>query len=157
MTFREAVESCAPIRTFYRSGLRAMGDRRACVSCDNTRSLTGSVDLDHALRRLYPESPRWDYGIGFRPASQSEVAVWVEIHPASSTHVEDVLSKLRWLRAWLAREAPALMAITKGGFYWIAPAGPIAITADSPQAKRLAANGLKGPRRSLELRAAASA
>jgi len=152
MTFQEAVLNCLLLRSFYKSGLQALGNHSQCISCGHTRSLTGSVDLDRAMKNHFSESPRWDYGIGFRPPNGKEVALWIEIHPASSTHVDEVLRKLNWLRDWLDKNATALKSLTRGGgYYWIAADGRIAITRDSPQAKRLARHGLRGPLRKLEL------
>jgi hypothetical protein len=75
----------------------------------------------------------------------------VEVHPASSDHVAKVLEKLAWLRQWLRSEAPNLDRLTRGGFYWIATDGRVAISRDSQQAKRLAKAGIHGPKRVLAL------
>ncbi|NMC21244.1 MAG: hypothetical protein GYA33_12590 [Thermogutta sp.] len=152
MTFEQAVRACPLLRSLYQRGLAALGSHSGCVSCNDPRRLTGSVDLDGATQKAFPDSPRWDYGIGFRPPKGKEVALWIEIHPASSTHVDEVLKKLNWLRDWLDKNAKALQNLTKqGGYYWIAPDGRIAVTPNSPQAKRLAKEGLRGPLRGLKL------
>jgi hypothetical protein len=62
-----------------------------------------------------------------------------------------MLEKLRWLKEWLRTQAPALEALTQDDYYWVSTDGTIAITPDSPQAKRLAAAGLRGPMRVLPL------
>ena len=56
------------------------------VACTDSRRLTGSIDLDTALRRDRPNDNRWGYGLGYKPANGSEQAVWIEVH---STPVSD--------------------------------------------------------------------
>jgi hypothetical protein len=108
------------------------------------------VNVDEALKPVQPNATRWDYGVGFRRGA-TETAVWVEIHPASSTSIADMLKKLVWLKNWLNAEAPELMALTRGDYYWVSTDATIAITPNSRQAKQLAAVGLKGPTRVLNL------
>ncbi len=151
MSFREAIRATPSVATAYHSGLQALltADRDR-ISCNRPRKLTGSLHLDAALVAAQPQSPRWDYGIGYR-TSHEEWAIWVEVHPASSTSIVEVLTKLEWLKGWLQTDAPKLHDLTRGEYYWIATDGRVAITANSPQARRLAANGLRGPMRRLLL------
>jgi hypothetical protein len=151
MSFREAVEATPSVCRHYQPGLQALsqGDAK-CIRCRKPRRLTGSINVDRALQSTEPNAPRWDYGIGYRRGNK-EVAVWVEVHPASSKHVTDVMNKLKWLKDWLRTQAPALAALTQGDYYWVSTDGTIAITPNSPQAKRLAAAGLRGPMRFLQL------
>lgn len=152
MTFRQAVEATPSVAAHYQKGLWALsaGDT-ARIRCANTRRLTGSVNVDSALQAAEPNAPRWDYGIGYCRGN-NDVAVWVEVHPASSTSITDMLRKLQWLRDWLRTQAPALAALTQGDYYWVSTDATIAITPNSPQAKRLAAAGLRGPMRVLHLK-----
>lgn len=151
MTFRQAVEATSSVAAHYQPGLQALSaDDAARIRCANTRRLTGSVNVDGALQAAEPNAHRWDYGIGVRRGNK-EAAIWVEVHPASSTSITDVLNKLRWLRNWLHTQAPALDSLSQGDYYWVSNNAPIAITPNSPQAKRLAAEGLRGPRRMLHL------
>ena len=64
MTFEAAVEAAPhPVNAAYRRGKQALGSRhRGLVTCQNTRRLTGSVDLASALRQERPNDIRWDYG-----------------------------------------------------------------------------------------------
>jgi hypothetical protein len=151
MNFRKAVEATASVQAHYRPGLQALaaGDADR-IQCDNPRRLTGSVNVDQALQAAEPDEPRWDYGIGLR-RNNAECAIWVEVHPASSTSITDMLNKLQWLRKWLRAQAPALAALTQSDYYWVSTDATIAITPNSPQARRLAAAGLVGPRRVLKL------
>lgn len=151
MTFQKAVEATPSVGHAYRPGLQALPNAHARrIRCADTRRLTGSINLDSALRETKSDKPRWDYGIGLRRKSK-EAAVWVEVHPASSTSITDMLAKLQWLRKWLRTEAQSLEALTQGDFYWLATDGKISITPNSPQAKRLASVGLRGPMRVLRL------
>jgi len=151
MTFRQAVEATPSVAAHYRAGLQALpaGDA-ARIRCTNTRRLTGSVNVDRALQATEPDAPRWDYGIGFCRGS-NEAAVWVEVHPASSRSITDMLNKLQWLRDWLRTQAPALEELTQSDYFWVSTDATIAITPNSPQARRLAAAGLRGPIRVLRL------
>jgi hypothetical protein len=105
MTFIEAVNRTPSIRDHLKHGLRALKNAdRGRVSCDGRR-LRGSVDIDSALRVLLPNEKRWDYAIGLANAGQQDSVLWLEVHSASSLHVDEVLSKLRWLRDWLGTSA----------------------------------------------------
>lgn len=113
--------------------------------------------MDGALAETRPNEPRWDYGIGHRVReSGEERAVWVEIHPASSKNVGEVLEKLAWLKRWLEEEAPDLDRITNASrgeksFVWVATRAKVAIPKTSRQARQLAQAGLDFPTRRLDL------
>ena len=119
--------------------------------------MTGSLDLDSALVRepRHADAPRRDYGIGYRPRRGDERAIRVEVHPASTSNVAEVLAKLDWLRRWLSDEAPRLGAMTgtagaPKSFVRVAVGG-VRIQRGSPQARRLSAAGLDMPRQRLSL------
>jgi len=140
----------------FREGLQALkGGHRARVVCENPRCLTGSVDLDQALVSRRPAEPRWDYGIGIQNPQEKERAIWVEVHPAATSNVNEVINKFRWLQNWLKTEAPGLDRLTRGiagetCFYWVATSG-VNIRKGSPQAHQLAAAGLDFPRRQIQI------
>jgi len=142
MTFSEAVSRTPSIRGHLKSGLKALrkGDRSR-VSCDGRR-LRGSIDIDNALRDLYPNDARWDYAVGVHQSHQDFV-VWLEMHPASSLHVDEVLSKMRWLSQWLGTSAPELRGLPRR-LCWVAT-GRIPFSRGSPQARKLAQAGLRFP------------
>ena len=79
MTFSEAVSRTPSIRGHLKSGLKALrkGDRSR-VSCDGRR-LRGSIDIDNALRYLYPNDARWDYAVGVHQSRQDFV-VWFPLY-----------------------------------------------------------------------------
>jgi hypothetical protein len=151
MTFREAVKAIPSVRDHYRPGLQALPSPQARqIRCKASRRLTGSINLDAALREQQPNANRWDFGVGYR-RNGGEVAVWVEVHPASSNSIATMVAKLEWLKDWLATQAQELRRLTHGDYHWISTDATIAITPNSRQAKQLAAVGLRGPKRMLKL------
>jgi hypothetical protein len=142
MRFKQAVERTPGLEQAYRPGLQALQRRdRSRISCRDSHMVTGSVNVDHTLAPTLPDDPRWDYGIGVTAQTRSEAVVWVEVHPASSHHVDEVLHKLDWLKNWLRTHAPQLNGMTRE-FVWVA-SGQVALQPNSPQRRRLAAHGLR--------------
>jgi len=149
--FREAVEQTPEVQDFYRPGLQALKDsEKQHVQCEDTRRLTGSLCLDAALKKRYPNQPVWDYAIGFDHVVGGEKITWAEFHSAASDHVDEVLRKLAWLKDWLAEKAPLLSDMTDS-YCWVATKA-IHITPTSRQAKLIASKGLRGPIKQLALR-----
>ena len=149
MTFVEAVEGTRSIRAFLKPGLQALtAADRARITCDG-RTLRGSVHIDHALAAILPNDPRWDYAVGLVQAQQDQV-FWLEVHPASSLHVDEVLRKARWLLQWLSTTAPALNALPRH-LCWIAT-GTVSFSRASPQARRLAQHGVRFPVKHADLK-----
>jgi len=141
MGFQEAVVATEGLADAYRPGLQAL--RRADrdrIRCSSSRNLTGSVNLDEALSPSHPNDPRWDYGIGVRKPRHSEIVVWIEVHSASSHHIQDVLDKLAWLKQWLVSSAPRLNEMRKE-YVWVA-SGSVRLPRHSQQRRRLAAQGI---------------
>ncbi len=161
MTFEDAVRKAPlPVCNAYQPGKQALkGEHRDQVTCRDSRRFTGSVDLEAAINVTQDQETMnpWDYGFGFRERDGREVAVWIEVHTASTTEVSAVLRKLEWLQRWLRYEAPALHGLSQGcsggnNYFWLATAAGVHITPNSPQARRLRQAGLDLPRRSLKLR-----
>jgi len=82
----------------------------------------------------------WDYGICHTNTNREPVVWWTEVHSANSAHVDEVLTKLRWLRGYLD-SAPALKAF-KARYVWLAT-GSVYIRPGTPQALKLAKNGVR--------------
>jgi hypothetical protein len=143
MSFSAAVKNTEILSSAYQRGLQALKHSdKSRITCANSRNCTGSVDLESALSDSCPNQPIWDYGIGYRTNGLSEMVYWVEVHPASSRNVKDVLNKLAWLINWL-RSAPMLNRLPKR-FVWIA-SGKVALPPHSPQRKRVAQAGIDFP------------
>lgn len=152
MTFKSEVMACSELRAGFRPGLQALrkADRKRVV-CGETQRLAGSIDLQKALQARYHNEPLWDYGIGLRSVRKEE-AVWIEIHPASSNHVREVISKAAWLKKWLGAYARGLLQMTRktDGCVWIATSG-VSLSRNSRQARELANNGVSFPQKRLHL------
>ncbi len=160
MTFKKAVQAePPPVNGAYCTGIRALENRhKGLVTCEDPRRLTGSIYLDSALARHpgHANDPRWDYGLGYRPAAGGrEQAVWIEVHSATTKEVSAVLAKLQWLRDWLEDGAGRLKQMTDRAdpdirFVWIASSN-VKIPRNSPQARRLSQSVIQGPRKRLSL------
>lgn len=137
-TFKSIVQAIPAIAGAYREGLQALESKDAGkVKPQNPRKLSGSVYLDKCLKTTNPHDARWDYVIGY-----SEKAYFVEIHPANTSNVDEVVKKKKWLDVWLKTNALDLKAMMAGtGYYWIA-SGKVAILPNSPQARKIAKNKL---------------
>ena len=150
MAFRDAVLATDGLNDAYHPGLQALRSvDRQRITCARPRDLTGSVNLDAALSDALPNDPRWDYGVGVSKRQHSESVVWIEVHPASSRHIQAVLRKFSWLRQWLAGSAPLLNRMP-AKFVWVA-SGRVAIPANTPQRRRLSASGIHFAGRHYEL------
>jgi hypothetical protein len=149
MRFQEAVANSNDVRDYYRVGLHALleGDRNR-LSCQDTRKISGSLNLDAAVAHLYPDAARWDYGIGIKKTETTDKAIWVEVHPADANQVRKMIEKGIWLKNWLKNRAPDLMAITHedSAYVWVASGG-VSFQRNSPQTKRLALEGIAFPQK----------
>lgn len=115
-TFKAAVKATPAIASAYQPGVQALlpADKKRFA---NAARATGSVALDEALKKCFPSSNRWDYGIGF-PLGKAEQVLFVEVHHAASGEAEVVLKKLQWLKDWLRNEASALNRMP-AKFIWL--------------------------------------
>lgn len=145
MRFDDAVKQTPDVADALQPGIQALsGPERRRVRLRNKRSLRGSINLDDALSEAQPHAARWDYGVGLRADSRSDRAIWVEFHPASSLHVDQIIRKCEWLRGWLSSRAPELDQLTprSGALKWVAT-GSVALQKGSPQFRRVAAGGIE--------------
>lgn len=86
--FQKAVTDCAEIADALKPELSAMGGYSTLVKIENTRLIDGSVDIDNAVKKLYPNDSRWDYVIGYNGN-----AYFIEIHPADTKNVDEMIKK----------------------------------------------------------------
>lgn len=136
--FKEAVENTPDIKSHYCTGLQAVkGSERKMISPEDTKKLSGSVDIDSALKADNPNEARWDYTIGYE-----DKAYFVEVHPADTSEVDTVIKKVEWLKDWLNKKASKLKSIGQTPYYWI-QSGKYAIKKGSKQEKILAQKGIK--------------
>jgi len=94
----------------YCPGLRALTNKHRARVKPGEVQILGSVNIGQALHQRYPNKPLWDYAIGFQKGNKP-YAIWVEVHPANTSNVSEVLSKLRWLKEWLSSRATQLHAL----------------------------------------------
>lgn len=131
--FKEAIETIPEVKSGFRNGLQALGANAQVVEASDTRKLNGSVDIDTCTKALYPSASRWDYAIGYEAK-----AYFLEVHPANTSNVDEMLKKVEWLTNWLKEKAPALKRIAaSNSFYWV-PSGRCKILAHSSQKRKLA-------------------
>lgn len=143
MSFGNAVNNTPDLRGAWYGGLQALSSTdRGRLIVQDTRSIAGSVNIDVALRIKFPNESRWDYAIGYqRTGERAEIVYWVEVHPANTGSVNEVLAKLDWLRKWMSGNAPSLDSM-KRQFVWIS-SGKTSFTSGSPQQKQLALQGVR--------------
>lgn len=135
--FKEAIAQCDEINSNLCIGLAALRSESSFVKPENPRLVNGSVDLDNALRCIYPNDARWDFVIGY-----SGEAFFIEVHPADTANVDEMIKKVNWLKKWLATKARDLKDLHKCGvFHWI-PSGRVKISKNSPQYRKIALNNL---------------
>ncbi|MGH7599836.1 MAG: hypothetical protein ACREOI_26065 [bacterium] len=141
-SFKQAVLGIPELAHALRDGLKALAKNdRQRISCNDSRAIIGSINLEESLHFRHPNEPLWDYGIGLRVINSADNVKWIEVHPASSTHVDELLKKLHWLRNWLQNSAPKLDALPCE-FVWIA-SGKVHLQKGSPQMKKLYQAGMR--------------
>lgn len=132
-TFVDAVNDCCFLKDTIQPGLRAMGNNAKVIDINDSKKLHGSVDIDKCTCKHFPNECRWDYVVGY-----DGFAYFIEVHPANTSNVKEMIKKSVWLESFLKSHARLLRDLNNDKvFYWI-PSGKHAILKNSPQAKRLA-------------------
>ncbi len=131
--FQSAVYCIADLKDGYRKGLQALKGNSAKVSASNRQELLGSVDIDECTKKRYPNASRWDYVIGY-----ARKAWFVEVHPANTSNVQEMLKKVLWLEGWLQKEGRPLATIRNDSLHYWIPSGKMCILKTSPQYRSLA-------------------
>jgi hypothetical protein len=135
MGFKAAIAATPLLKNAYKEGLQALGSYSVKVKPNDTKKCEGSVDIDAAVKSVYPEESRWDYAIGYDGKTY-----FIEIHSAETSQITPVLKKHTWLKDFLAAKAPELNKEDKR-FYWIA-SGRNHILKGSVQERKLAQSGI---------------
>lgn len=139
--FPQHVRQCKAIRSSLCVGIQAMSKVHRQMMTVNSGKATGSIDIDSALAKTQPASPRWDYGIGHSPSPKSADEVhWIEVHPCTEGEVKAILAKLAWLKGWLNANSQGLLTLTCY-YTWIS-SGTTSISPKSPSRRRLAQAGV---------------
>lgn len=142
MTFKQAVEKTPQLEGAYQPGLPALrAEDKSHIYVENTRNLTGSVDVDGALQTSDPHGNRWDFAIAYQHVNRSrEVIYWLELHTASDSQVKIVIKKAQWLLNWLSGTGKRLAAFERD-IVWVS-SGATSFTLTAPQTKQMAQAGL---------------
>jgi hypothetical protein len=152
MKFKEAVEGTPHLKRAYCAGLQALrAEDKLHVVAEDTRSLTGSVDIDKANLKADPSGNRWDFAIAYQHTNRNdEVIYWAELHSASDSQVKVVIKKALWLLDWFKKKGKSLAGFEKD-IVWIS-SGATSFTLSSPQKKQMAQVGLQHVGSKLNLR-----
>ena len=138
--FQISVEGTDEISTAYHKGIQAIKNcDRGKIIAEALSDIDGSVDIDNAVKHIYPNDNRWDYAIGYK-----NKVCYIEVHPAYTGEVEKIAQKLLWLKGWLNDRAPLLSSLPKAKipFVWLSTGG-VHIIPQSKQYKRLSTLGIK--------------
>lgn len=135
--FVAAICRCDEIRDALKPGLTALGNYSVAIRAADTKLIDGSVDIDKAVKRKRPSEPRWDFAVGY-----SNEASFIEVHPADTKNIDEMLKKVNWLKNWLSNTAPELKSLHKSGIYYWIPSGRVKILRTSNQFRKIASNGL---------------
>lgn len=133
------------IKPYFQNGIGALkkADRQAVKEPD-TKLLGGSVALDEAARNEFPLANRWDYAIEY-----DGDLFFIEIHPAFTSEIDCVISKVRFVNKWVSDNYPDILKLPKKEsgarcFYWVSSGSTdMRITPGSQQAKKLALNHIR--------------
>lgn len=135
-----AIENTPDVQGNGKIGKTAIkNEYRSKIIVPIPRKLTYSLDIDEAVKNLYPEDSRWDYALEY-----DDEVYFLEFHPADTSQINIVLAKLSWLKQWLLSNAPKineLKSLKNYPFYWVATQS-IHISPTSSQYRRLATNKL---------------
>lgn len=133
MTFRSAVDETPDVKNGFCYGLQALKGNTQHVNVSDSRKLDGSVDIDDCTHDLYPNDSRWDYVLGY-----GGKAYFLEVHPANTSNVKEMINKAKWLTCWLNEKAPLLKSIAVNNIFYWAASGKSCIIPGSTQSRQLA-------------------
>lgn len=120
-------------------GLSALNrNERSKIAASDTHMIDGSADIDTDYLAREPHSPRWDYVVGY-----GGKAYFVEIHPACTSNVAEMLKKLEWLKGKLENEFAPIDGIKATmPFHWIASSDKINILPTSKEYRKCIISGI---------------
>ena len=147
--FAAAIAMIPALLTQLKPGLQALHSKdRRFITVAESRSLSGSVDIDHALRQEYPTDHRWDYCVGVKKTAKVDFVVWIEVHPANSHSASDMVAKATWLFSWLKGPGRPLLELANGklDLRWISTS-KVAFRRGGRQHRQLANAGIGFPER----------
>lgn len=147
MTFKQKVAQHQETAGCYKPGLQALGNYSSKIKAADSQKLDGSVFLESCLKDKYPGAPFWDYMVGYNAS-----IYFIEVHPAETKNVTEMIKKLQWLRKWLREKATDFEAAKASHhpYRWVA-SGRVNITRNSSQARKLAQSRISFPQKSTML------
>lgn len=143
MDFKSAVRRTKGLEEAWQPGLQALrAQDKAHIDPEDSRKLTGSVDIDSAYKQADPQGNRWDFAIGYQHTNRKqEVIYWVEPHTGSDSEIKVVIKKAQWLQAWF-RNAGQELASFERDIIWVS-SGATRLSPSAPQVKQMAQLGLR--------------
>lgn len=137
----KAADKTPDVKGHFCKGLGAIkSNEKERIIVPDTRKLTGSIDIDSAIKEIYPEDNRWDYAVEY-----TDETFFIEVHPCSTSDVGTVIKKVKWLKSWLKTKAPDIEVLKpkeKPAYHWIATGG-VGITKGSKYERMLALNNIQ--------------
>ena len=107
--FQVAVENTEEVKNGFRVGKQAIKSAdRSKVDAAESKKLQGSLDIDSQVKALYPMDPRWDYALSY-----ADKIYYLEVHPAETSEIDKVVSKVKWLKNWLKTKATKINELPK--------------------------------------------
>ena len=144
MSLKSMASHNEELKDCWKSGMQALQKKDKKLIRSPKSVCNGSINIDACLENSRPNDNRWDYGLDIK-----DKGVFVEVHPAHTSEVNTILGKLTWLKSWFQRNCSGFNSLNKS-YYWVA-SGAVAIRQGSPQARRLAREGITGPLKYLNL------
>ena len=137
--FRVAIENTEEVKNGFCVGKQAIKSvDRSKVDAADKNKLQGSLDIDSQVKTLYPNEPRWDYALSY-----DDKVYFFEVHPAETSEVDKVVSKVIWLKSWLKAKAVKINELPKAEhpYTWV-QSGRYAILPTAREMKKLAVSGV---------------
>lgn len=137
--FQVAVENTEEVKNGFRVGKQAIKSAdRSKVDAAESKKLQGSLDIDSQVKALYPMDPRWDYALSY-----ADKIYYLEVHPAETSEIDKVVSKVKWLKNWLKTKATKINELPKAEhpYIWI-QSGRYAILPTSKDKMKLSVSGI---------------
>ena len=137
--FQVAVENTEEVKNGFRVGKQAIKSAdRSKVDAAESKKLQGSLDIDSQVKALYPMDPRWDYALSY-----ADKIYYLEVHPAETSEIDKVVSKVKWLKNWLKNKATKINELPKAEhpYIWI-QSGRYAILPTSKDKMKLSVSGI---------------
>lgn len=137
--FQVAIEHTEEVKNGFCAGKQAIKNAdRSKVDAADSSKLQGSLDIDSQVKSLYPNAPRWDYALSY-----NDKIYYFEVHPAETSEVDKVVSKVKWLRCWLKTKATEIDKLPKAEhpYTWI-QSGRYAILPTAREKMKLSVSGI---------------